>query len=270
MVRAVLVALGITTASGGSGAASVATGEQGAAPESAACCATPQAPGAERAGGVELDRSIDRVGGDLGAAVERTSKGGFRFGKCVIDTPLPEGYPDPTPPGAIDLKRYPVVRRAVVTGAGEPERGMNRAFWPLFRHIQSRDIAMTSPVEMDFHSEGDGQAREWTMSFLYRERAQGPTGEAKRGVRVVDSEAITVVSLGFQGAYKPEATAERLTPLREWLGAHPEWEQAGDPRALYYNGPERRESRRWGEVQIPIRPRTATRVPDAGSTSAEE
>lgn len=199
---------------------------------------------------------IERVGGDLGSTIERT-KDGFRFGVCLITTPLPEGYPDPTPPGAIDLKRYPAVRRAEMSGKGAPERGMNKSFWPLFRHIKSRDIAMTSPVEMEFHADGAAGDKEWTMSFLYRTPAQGDTGTDKRGVVVTDTEPMLVVSLGFQGAYRPERTEERLQPLLDWLAAHPEWAQAGDPRALYYNGPERRESRRWGEVQIPIRARAA-------------
>ncbi len=201
-------------------------------------------------------RLIERVGGDLGSTIERT-KDGFRFGVCSITTPLPQGYPDPTPPGAIDLKRYPAVRRAEMSGKGARERGMDKSFWPLFRHIKSRDIAMTSPVEMEFHADGAPGDKEWTMSFLYRTPAQGDTGVDKRGVLVTDTEPMLVVSLGFQGAYRPEQTEERLQPLLDWLATHRAWEQAGDPRALYYNGPEKRESRRWGEVQIPVRARAA-------------
>src|SRR5690606_29870082 len=46
-----------------------------------------------------------RVGGDLEVSVEQR---GFSYlaGNASITTPLPEGYPAPTPPGAIDIKQY--------------------------------------------------------------------------------------------------------------------------------------------------------------------
>ena len=39
-------------------------------------------------------------------------------GKCEIEAPLPEGYPPPTPPECVEIKTYPVVRRAEVSGSG--------------------------------------------------------------------------------------------------------------------------------------------------------
>ena len=90
-----------------------------------------------------------RIGGDLAATVSG-SDADYRAGACRVDTPLPVGYPAPTPPGSIDLKTYPSVRLAEVTSAGDPDSGMNKAFWPLFSHIKKHDIAMTSPVEMNY------------------------------------------------------------------------------------------------------------------------
>ena len=49
------------------------------------------------------DAAVVRVGGDL-AAQAVFSEGAWRYEKMLIDTPLPEGYPAPTPPGAIELK----------------------------------------------------------------------------------------------------------------------------------------------------------------------
>ncbi|MBU6209873.1 MAG: hypothetical protein KGR22_08190, partial [Planctomycetes bacterium] len=44
-----------------------------------------------------------RVGGDL--KVESNLDGEtWRSGRCLIEAPLPEGYPAPTPPGALDIK----------------------------------------------------------------------------------------------------------------------------------------------------------------------
>lgn len=143
--------------------------------------------------------SVLRVGGDQEAVVIRRGENHY-FEDCAITTPLPAGYPLPTPPGAIDLKRYPSIRRAEVTGDARPDLGMNFAFWPLFRHIKDRGIAMTSPVEMDYRGgEGEEVGTEWTMSFVYRTADLGPTGDLGR-VRVVDTEPMTVLALGGKGS----------------------------------------------------------------------
>lgn len=186
--------------------------------------------------------------------VERTSSG-FRWGTAKITTPLPEGYPGPTAPGVIEVKSYPLVRRALVKGESAMNRGMNGAFWPLFRHIQSRDIEMTSPVEMDYSgltaAPGDNPDS-WAMSFLYRTPDLGPVG-TDRSVVVEDLQPMQVVAIGFQGPYLLEVVKMNLARLEAWLAAQPEWERDGDPRALFYNGPEQWESRKWGEVHLPIR-----------------
>lgn len=209
-----------------------------------------------------------RVGGDLAVRVAGND-GDFRAGPCRIDTPLPVGYPAPTPPGAIDIKTYPGVRRAEVVGKRDPDSGMNSAFWPLFNHIKKHDIAMTSPVEMDYKNVnfnppegGDVKAESWTMSFLYRTPELGPTGADERNdkVRVVDTPPVTVVAIGRKGPYRFSAAQKLMRKIDAWLAANPEWEKAGDPRALYYNGPDVRDADKWSEVQWPIRPR-ATGAP---------
>lgn len=200
--------------------------------------------------------TVLRVGGDMKSSVTRDARG-FRFDRMLIDTPLPVGYPDPTPPGAIDLKKYPSVRRAETSGESSPDLGMNFAFFPLFNHIKRRDIAMTSPVEMDYRPVRE-DSTQWTMSFLYREASLGPTGP-DRNVTVVDVPPMTVVSIGMRGRYSVERAKAQLPALEKWLAENPQWERAGDFRALYYNGPERRTADQWAEVQIPVRPAGAPR-----------
>ncbi len=196
-----------------------------------------------------------RVGGDFNAKVE--PRGEFwQCGKVLTDEHLPDGYPRPTPPGAIEIKHYPSVRRAEVTMNAQPGRGRDFAFWPLFRHISKRNIAMTSPVEMDFDSalgkaSQDSDDRNWRMSFLYRTPGLGETG--KDGVvNVVDRPAISVLALGMMGDYWPADLAEKLKTLEAWLAANPEWRASGAARVLAYNGPNIPSSRRWGELQLPI------------------
>ncbi len=205
----------------------------------------------------ETQSVIRRVGGDVEASVE-SREDGFRSGSSRILTPLPQGYPDPTPPGAIDLKHYPLVRRAAIGGSMSPDWGMNFAFFPLFNHIKRREIAMTSPVEMNYEGLADGQATRptaWTMSFLYRSSDLAPAGvdPKDKRVRIEDIDPVTVISVGMRGDYKIDRVNEGLSTLRNWLARQNQWEEAGEPRALFYNGPEVRASDKWLEVQIPVR-----------------
>jgi hypothetical protein len=206
-----------------------------------------------------------RLAGDPSLVVER--RGDFYFfGTASITTELPDGYPPPTPPGAMDLKRYPSVRRAEVRGRSNPDLGTNIGFFPLFNHIQRRRIAMTSPVEVDYRMTGDEASPrevEWTMSFLYRSADLGPTGvdERDRRVRIVDTEPVTVVSVGLQGPYRLSRMMEAVKDIEAWLQQNPHWEVAGEPRALYYNGPEQPERTKWAEAQVPVRRRPADATP---------
>jgi hypothetical protein len=208
---------------------------------------------------------ITRVGGDYTVAYEYAD-GEYRSGKCRITTPLPEGYPAPTPPGAIELKRYPSVRRAQITGTMTPDWGMNFAFFPLFNHIKRREIAMTAPVEMNYEGIDAASTRKpdsWTMSFLYRAPELGATGSDPKDQRVLieDLPPVTVVALGMRGPYKLTQVKSGISTLQLWLSTQSEWEAAGEPRALFYNGPEARSQDKWAEVQIPVRPRTTAAPP---------
>jgi hypothetical protein len=198
--------------------------------------------------------SVRRVGGDLTASVKKIEDRYTCFDRCSVDAPLPQGYPAPTPPGAIEIKHYPVVRRAQVSGASNPDLGRWMGFWPLFNHIKERKIAMTAPVEVDYEgmrSKSDGS--KWTMAFLYRYRSQGETGRDGR-VSVLDAPALVVLSIGVRGPYGAGRMQKPLEALDAWLSRNPGWVQAGPPRALYYNSPMKPAADKWCEVQIPIKP----------------
>jgi len=180
----------------------------------------------------------------------------------LVEAPLPAGYPAPTPPGMIELKTYPVVRRAEYTASGSSNFGMNVGFWPLFNHIKDRDIAMTSPVEMDYRPDGDRAPLDpmkdatgsWTMSFLYRTTDLGPTGDAGR-VKVVDHPEMTVIAIGMRGGYGMGTMNAGLEKWQEWFAGQDQWEPAGNPRGLNYNGPQVPMRSKWSEVQVPVRRR---------------
>ena len=221
--------------------------------------ADPASPAVVGQGAVRTPKLVKRVGGDRDIAIN-VVEGVYRCDKSMIESPLPDGYPEPTPPGAIDIKEYPSVRRAELVSKDDSGQGMVSGFFPLFRHIKKREIAMTAPVEMDypglyadFMKGEQTEANETTMSFLYRSATLGPVGKDGKIV-VRDTAPLTVLSVGAKGAF--DANTE-FDALRQWLKSQQEWEVAGDPRMFVYNGPFIDPNARWSEVQVPIRRRDA-------------
>lgn len=194
-----------------------------------------------------------------GVAVEKLERDGqvwYVSGSARVTTKLPVGYPAPTAPGYVELKTYPQVRRAVVSSDADLSRGSgrqtSRAFFPLFRHIQERNISMTAPVEMDYESLGrDEGVGSWSMAFLYEEQEMGLTGEDGI-VRVEDAPPVRVISMGAQGAYTIANYQRTLEALEAVLAEQEGLVAAGPARVLNYNGPGRPPSMFWYEVQIPV------------------
>lgn len=200
----------------------------------------------------------------------------FVAGPMRTTAALPEGYPRPTPAGAMEIKSYPSVRRAEITVDASPRLGMNMAFFPLFRHIKNRNIAMTAPVEADLPTmarqdaenlgvqgtEGDDAM---TVSFLYRTSDLGPVGDAEENVRVIDTKPVTVLSLGIRGTMGNDRIEREIGKLYEWLESQAErnvgpggveaggrWSADGSPRIMGYNGPDVPRRNQWWEVQLPV------------------
>ena len=175
----------------------------------------------------------------------------------ATEAPLPDGYNAPTPNGAIELKTYPTVRRAQFDSKDLFLNfifGQSRAFWTLFNHIKSRNIAMTAPVEFDFRN-ADAARKflgnpEWIMSFLYRTPNLGPTGDAGDDVVVVDRPEVTVLSLGLEGEFSFKLLNQGVDRLRNILKTQTNWVAVGEPRFFGYNSPMVKN--KWAEVQIPI------------------
>jgi len=171
------------------------------------------------------------------------------------ESPLPEGWPDPSLPGLIRVKTYPTTREAWV----EQNTGSNGQFMTLFDHIKERDIAMTAPVVMEHSGEISNQRPEG-MAFLYRRVDQAESGQFD-AVTVRDTEPMTVVSIGLMGSYKTSKQREAQEKLQAWLDEHPEYVASGDVRVLGYNSPFMLPWRKYSEVQIPIAPVMSEKEP---------
>jgi hypothetical protein len=167
---------------------------------------------------------------------------------------LPKGFPTPTPLGVIEIKQYPPYRSATVRLEGVLAGATSAAFNPLFAHISSNGIAMTSPVEARYPTleltkpQMVGQAE---VSFLYGSQEIDP-GQTAQGVVVEDHPAMMVLSLGLAGEYSWERFQEGVQQLRAWLIAHPNYQLCGSARRFLYDSPFVEANRKRSEVQIPI------------------
>ncbi|HYV34493.1 MAG TPA: heme-binding protein [Gemmataceae bacterium] len=168
--------------------------------------------------------------------------------KPFIEAALPEGFPEPTPVGEIQLKHYPTYRMARTQMAGA-ETG---AFWILFTHIKKKDISMTAPVEMTYSATGKDELQGQSMGFLYSSTKQGEAGKDEQ-VEVVDIPAMMAASFGIRGDVTKARLAEAKAHLDVWLKQHAdEFEASGPLRVMGYNSPFVAASRRYAEVQIPV------------------
>lgn len=168
--------------------------------------------------------------------------------------PLPDGWPALTPVGEVQVRTYPVVRAAMVRDVDLPKDGQGAMFRELFRHIKQRDIAMTAPVEMSYSESDDGSPTMAEMGFYYRRLDMGEAGPAG-AVRVVDQAEQAFATVGTRGSYSASRYARGLELIEAFLAGSSQWQAAGEPRFLGYNGPFTPWFWRYGEVQVPVAPR---------------
>ena len=186
------------------------------------------------------------------AGCVRTSGGTWYFNSA----PVPEGWPELTPVGEVEIREYPSYREAVVTEE-QGGSGTTPMFRSLFQHISTNDIPMTSPVDMSYADGGDadgsdgGRDRMTGMAFLYRTPELGPVG-TDGVVRVEDVPPRAYASTGVRGSYSPAHYSEGIDRVRAWLSEQSTWKADGSSRYLGYNSPFVPWFWRYGEVQIPV------------------
>jgi SOUL heme-binding protein len=177
----------------------------------------------------------------------------------AASAPLPDGFPQPTAAGQIEIKQYPAYRSGTYTYQGRLSQAANDSFEPLFQHISTNGIGMTAPVEARYpgitieelpksSSDETGQAE---VSFLYRNISVQPK-QITKDIQVETHPALTVVSIGISGPYTYSKYYEGLLTLRDWLSKHPSYVIAGLPRRFFYDSPLIPDPFKRSEVQIPI------------------
>lgn len=174
----------------------------------------------------------------------------------IMEAPLPEGYPMPGPIGVAVLKQYPPTRLAVAEGRG--------AFMRLFNHINSREIAMTTPVEMGGRNPETGQtmARRERMAFFYRHVEQAPLGDdARHNVEVIDDPAYSAVAFAIRGPVTERKRQRAMAAIEALLAEQSEWVATGEVREFGYNSPGILPWNRTNELHAVVEPVESKRLP---------
>jgi len=165
-----------------------------------------------------------------------------------VNTMAYERAYEQTPVGHVEIKTLPPVVYIQSEADSRNSGGRNGLFMPLFRYIDDRGISMTTPVEMD---ESKPRMRFFVPRELHDETLPS-TGAVTPGSR----PETTVLSIGVRGAYNTRSFTKGLSLLENWLAEHPEWEKAGDPYAVYWDGPYKPAFMKKSEVHIPVRQRS--------------
>lgn len=170
----------------------------------------------------------------------------------LLLTPLPtmaaeQAFP-PTPPGVAEFKTLPAGMLLKATGQGSYFDQSNQLFRPLFSYISTHQIAMTTPVEAKI----DGAAMYFWVAASEQPKVAGNTA----GVEVIQVPERRVASLGASGAYSRANFEKTRDGLLAWLARQPGMEAAGEPYAVYWNGPFTLWFAKQSEVHVPVRPRS--------------
>ena len=160
----------------------------------------------------------------------------------VSEAPLPEGWAKPGPYDQVMEKNFPAYR-AAYTASG----GRNFAFWRLFRHIKSKDIPMTSPVEMAMEKKGEKLSMK-SMGFLYQHTGVGEIGQDGNRVEVRDVPAMKTLSYTWQGRRNGASLKKAKAAIDAELTKR--GLEGEDYRLMGYNGPSVPEDKKTWEMIV--------------------
>lgn len=153
-----------------------------------------------------------------------------------------------TAAGVSEIKVLPASTILVARSDREYFQENNGLFRRLFRAIQENKVPMTTPVEAGI--------RPGTMIFYL-----DPTSAARKDLELQDGvtrqevNKRTVASRGVRGGYTRESYEENVLELRKWLAGQKDWEEAGQPYAVYWNSPFMIWFLKRSEVHLPLRKR---------------
>ena len=155
-----------------------------------------------------------------------------------------EAYPR-TPMGSIETKTLPAARLMVAESPKGYFESGNGLFMKLFRYIDGNQIPMTSPVE--------ARLQPGVMVFYMDAGSAKRTDlQATPQVKLAETPARLVASIGVRGSYSRENFDDALAKLKAWLATRPDLTSPGEPYAVYWNSPFVPGIFKHSEVHIPV------------------
>ena len=146
--------------------------------------------------------------------------------------------------GEIEVKVLPAATLAASSGEADYFERSDSLFRPLFRYIQSNDIAMTTPVE--------AEVQPGVMYFYIGGDAADRDLPETDEVKIHQLPERMVLSIGLLGSYSAKNFAKGEARLREWIAGQTNYKATGAARAIYWNGPFTLPALKRSEVHIPV------------------
>ena len=150
-----------------------------------------------------------------------------------------------TAAGFCEIKTLPAGAVLTTSTRGKYFDENNRLFMRLFETINQNKVPMTTPVE--------AKMTPGTMVFhLGSASSKRKDLELPGGVLRQTLPRRTVASIGIRGGYSRESYETNLAKLRSWLKNQKDWKEAGEPYAVYWNGPFTLPFFKRSEVHLPV------------------
>lgn len=164
-----------------------------------------------------------------------------------------EAYPR-TPMGSMEIKTLPAARLMLAESPKGYFESGNGLFMKLFRYIDGNQIPMTAPVE--------ARLQPGVMIFYMDAGSAKRTDlQATPQVKLAETPARRVASIGVRGSYTRENFEEALGKLKAWAATRSDFVPAGEPYAVYWNSPFVPGIFKHSEVHIPLKSGPTCDVP---------
>jgi len=156
-----------------------------------------------------------------------------------------EAMHEKTPVGEIRVLQLPA-RTALEANTGQSYFSENNGlFRTLFRYISKHDLSMTTPVEAEIEP--------GRMRFFVGGKDANKSRPTTDSVTVKKLEPMQVLAIGIRGSYDEENFRENRDRLIQWIDEQTTYEPAGEPYAVYWDGPYIPWFLKRSEIHLPIR-----------------
>ncbi|MBK5929431.1 SOUL family heme-binding protein [Halochromatium salexigens] len=174
--------------------------------------------------------------------------------------------------GDFELRDYPPLVVAEVSGSGDRQQSLSSGFGPLARYIFAKErggerIAMTAPVQQRAVAPDEkiamtapvtqtsAQDGRWRVQFIMpaEYRLEDLPAPGNTEVTLERIPARRVAAVRFSGRANDQAIAEQQARLKDWMSTRG-LEPRGEPIYAYYNDPFTPGPLRRNEVMFEVSP----------------